>query len=73
MSKGFYSTEYKRLISRLIRARKQAGLGQVQVAKMLKKAQSHISKIETGQRGVDVIELKKLARIYKKEITYFLQ
>jgi len=45
----------------------------VQVAKKLKRPQSHISNIETEQQRVDVIELQRFAKMYGKEITYFVK
>ncbi|MFA5831430.1 MAG: helix-turn-helix transcriptional regulator [Candidatus Paceibacterota bacterium] len=55
------------------KAREEAGLSQVQVAKKLKRPQSHISNIETGQQRVDVIELQRFAKMYGKDITYFIK
>ena len=67
-----YSKEHKKLIGRIVRARKEAGLSQVKAAKLLAKSQSYMSKIELAQRKIDVIELKRLAHIYKKPMSYFL-
>jgi len=67
-----YTKENKEIIQKLLKARKESGLKQVEVAKKLGKPQSYISKIEKGERRMDVIELKMLARIYNKKITYFL-
>jgi hypothetical protein len=39
----------------------EAGLRQVDVAKRLKRYQSYITLIETGQRRIDVIEFVELA------------
>jgi len=50
----------------------ECGLNQVQVAKSLGTTQSHISKIEAGQRRLDVIQLSEFARLYKKNITFFV-
>ena len=50
---------------------REAGLKQIDVAKKLKRPQSHITNIESGQQRVDVVELKIFARIYKKDIKYF--
>ncbi len=50
-----------------------AGLTQVQVSKKLKCSQLHISKAESGERRIDIIELKKFAKIYKKSIDYFVK
>jgi len=54
MSKSIYSKEYKNIIERLKTARLDASLKQVDVASKLKKPQSYISKIERGERRVDV-------------------
>jgi transcriptional regulator with XRE-family HTH domain len=72
MSKTIYSKEHKYIVKQLKRARKEANLSQGEVAKLLHKTQSYISKIESGQRKVDVIQLKEFAKIYKKDINYFI-
>jgi len=50
----------------------EAGLTQKEVAKLLGKPQSFISKAESGERRVDVVELRHFAKIYQKPVTYFL-
>ena len=72
MPKSIYSKDYKNVIKKLKKARVDAGLKQSDIAKKLKKPQSYISKIERGERRIDIIELKELAEIYKKDITYFV-
>ncbi|RJO59582.1 XRE family transcriptional regulator [Candidatus Parcubacteria bacterium] len=72
MQDDIYSKEHKKLIVRIIQARKEAGLSQVEAAKRLGRSQSYISKMEVGQRKIDVIELKKIARIYDKPLNYFI-
>jgi transcriptional regulator with XRE-family HTH domain len=66
-----YQTAYKDFLTRLIEARKQAGLTQVDVAKRLGKAHSFISKCELGERRVDFVELQQLAKIYNKDLSFF--
>ena len=73
MSKSIYSKDYKEIIERLKTARIEAGLAQQEVAGKLGKPQSYISKIESGERRLDVAEMKKIASIYKKDTNYFLK
>ena len=73
MSKAIYSKDHKYLVEQLKKARKEANLEQIDVAKILGKTQSHISKIEAGQRRIDVVALKEFAKIYKKNINYFIK
>jgi len=68
-----YSKEYKDIIERLKTARIEAGLAQQEVAEKLGKPQSFISKIESGERRLDVAEIKKFAAIYKKDISFFIK
>ncbi len=71
-NKSIFNKEHKMIVERLKRARLEIGLDQNQVAKMLKKTQSHVSKIESGQRRIDVIQLRELAKIYRKDVGYFI-
>ncbi len=73
MNKAIFSRDHKFIVEQLKKARIEAGLDQVTVAKLLKKTQSHVSKIEAGQRNIDVVELKQLAKIYGKSLDYFLK
>jgi len=47
-------------------------LTQVEVGKKLKKPQAYISKIERGERKIEAIELGEFAKIYNKDIKYFI-
>ena len=49
-----------------------AGLTQVDASKKLKN-QSYLSKIERGERKIEAIELGDFAKIYNKEINYFIK
>ena len=61
------------LAAKLKRARLGVGLTQAKVASKLGKPQSFVSKIEHCERRVDVQELKALARIYGKTLSYFAE
>ena len=67
-----YNKQYQEMLKRLKKARKQAGLTQVQVATALKRPQSFVSKCESGERRIDAIELATYAKLYKKKVVWFI-
>lgn len=73
MDKTIYTKTYARLIVKLKKARKEAKLNQLAVAKKLKRTQSYVSKIESGQSRLDIIQLKEIGKIYKKTLDYFIK
>ncbi|OGH19921.1 MAG: hypothetical protein A3D74_05060 [Candidatus Levybacteria bacterium RIFCSPHIGHO2_02_FULL_37_13] len=73
MGKSLYSKDQTNLANKLKEAREKAKLDQKAIAKLLGKTQSYISKVESGQRRVDVIELKEFSRIYKQKLSFFVQ
>ena len=60
--KSVFTFEYEGLLSKLIAARKLAGLTQVELANRLEKPQSYVSKYERGERRVDVVELIQISK-----------
>lgn len=50
------SDSYKKLITRLAEARKAMDLKQVELADRLAKPQSFVSKVENGERRLNVVE-----------------
>ena len=72
MKKSIYSKEYEYLTSQLKKARLEAGYTQNKVSKLLKKSQSNISKVESGQIRLDVIQLREYAKLYRKDLYYFI-
>ena len=61
----------KGLAERLREAREYLGFSQEEVANFLGIARSALSNIETGQRRVEALELKKLASLYKRPVSFF--
>jgi transcriptional regulator with XRE-family HTH domain len=61
VEKSIYSVEYQQLCKLLRQLREEAGLTQVEVARRLAKPQSFVSKYESGERRLDVIELRHVA------------
>jgi transcriptional regulator with XRE-family HTH domain len=64
---------YRALLARLREARKEADLSQEEVAASLGVKQKFVSKIETGERRIDPVELQELAKLYGKPISWFLE
>lgn len=57
--------------TKLREAREYLGLSQDEVAKFLEIPRTALSHIESGQRRVDALELKKLAGLYKRPVSFF--
>jgi len=73
MTRSRQTKEYAYFVEKLRKAREETGLTQVEVAKKLKRPQSHVSNVESGQQRVDVVELQNFAKIYNKDINYFIK
>ncbi len=57
MEKSIYSDDYTLFLRHLTETRKKAGLTQAQLAEILGQIQSFVSKVERGERRLDVVEL----------------
>ena len=73
MKKSIYGAEHKFIIERLKEARQHAGLKQEEVARRLNRPQSYVSRIESGQVRIEVLQLTEFARIYKKKLEWFVR
>ena len=71
--RSLHSARYRWFLRRLTQARHQAGLTQVEAARALRRPQSYVSKCESGERRVDVVELADFGRLYGKPIGFFLK
>jgi len=60
MAKSIYSAGQERLQKLLRQVREDGGLTQTDLAARLKKPQSFVSKYESGERRLDLIELKEV-------------
>ncbi len=56
MTKSVFTDRYRLFLQLLIQARREKNVTQVQLAQMLKKPQSYVSKYESGERRLDVVE-----------------
>lgn len=73
MPRTVNNNEHMEIVKRLKEARLEVGLDQVEVAEKLGHTQSYVSKIESGQRRFDVLQLKEFAKIYKKPLDFFIK
>lgn len=58
MEKSIYSDEYAKFLDHLKQSRKEASITQEQLAESLGQTQSFISKVERGERRLDLVELR---------------
>jgi DNA-binding transcriptional regulator YiaG len=72
LMQSVHTPAYRAFLQRLVAARVKAGLAQGEVARLLRMPQSRLSRMESGERLVDVLELDALARVYRKPLSYFV-
>ena len=72
MPKTIHTKEYKNIVDKLKQARKESGLTQQEVARKINMPQSYISKVEAGEQRLDLVELGIFAKLYKKNLNYFI-
>ena len=71
MSKSAHSRDYRVFRDLLRSVREEAGLTQKEVADALGMHQSYVSKFETGERRLDVIELRRVCEAMRTSLTNF--
>jgi transcriptional regulator with XRE-family HTH domain len=67
-----HSVEYRAFLEKLVAARRVRRLTQQQVARALGIPQSQLSRMETGERSVNAVELRHFATLYRKPLNYFV-
>jgi len=72
VTRSVHGIRYERLTKALIRARKDAGLTQAEVADKLRRPQSFVSKYERGARRLDVVEFVEVVDVLKADATRIL-
>jgi transcriptional regulator with XRE-family HTH domain len=73
LKKSVHSERYRQLLQKLKRARQRSGLTQAQVAAKMGQPQSFVSKCESGERRIDVLELERFAELYRQPLSLFLE
>lgn len=72
MLKATFSPEYEAFLDLLKMGRLEKGLTQVDLAQRLGITQSVVSKVERGERRLDVIELRKWCRALETPLADFV-
>ncbi len=62
MKKRIYITQRGRLVSLLREMRIEAGLTQMDLAAYIEKDQAYVSRYESGQRKLDVLEVREICQ-----------
>jgi transcriptional regulator with XRE-family HTH domain len=71
MAKSIFSEKQVKLQKLLKKSRVDAGLSQVELAKKLGRPQSFVSKYESGERRLDVVELREICQALKISLPTF--
>jgi transcriptional regulator with XRE-family HTH domain len=71
--KSIFTREYAVFLSTLRQLREESGRTQTDVAKILKRDQSVVSKCERGERRMDVIELRVYCKAIGMEFEKFIK
>lgn len=72
MPSQLHGYRYQVFRNLLVKAREDAEMTQVQIAKLLRKPQSFVSKYERGERRLDFTEFIEIAAVLKIDINSFL-
>jgi transcriptional regulator with XRE-family HTH domain len=62
MKKKVYLAQRKRMVSLLREMRVEAGVTQVEMAARLEKDQPYVSRYESGERRLDVLEVREICQ-----------
>lgn len=73
VAKSIYSAEQVKLQALLRQVRAEANLTQVGLAERLGKPQSFVSKYESGERRLDLVELRSVCRCLGISLTKFVE
>jgi transcriptional regulator with XRE-family HTH domain len=73
VKKSIYSPEQVELVRLLREKRKDAGLSQIELAKRLGRSQSFVSKYESGELRLDLVELNLICRALGISLSSFVR
>jgi transcriptional regulator with XRE-family HTH domain len=70
---SLYGDEHRELYTLLRDVRLEAGLAQREVVEILNRPQSYLSAVEIGGRGIDMIMVRELCKIYGVPFVRFVE
>jgi len=73
MKKSHLTNDYQILSTLLRKHREAAGLTQIDVARRIKDTQSYVSKVERGDRRLDLVQFRVFCRAIGISLTDFVQ
>jgi transcriptional regulator with XRE-family HTH domain len=73
MQKSIASAKQQKFLKLIREIRQQAELRQIDVAKRLKQPQSFVSKYESGERRLDLLELEQVCEACDTDLSDFVQ
>jgi transcriptional regulator with XRE-family HTH domain len=73
MEKTIYTREYAVVLRLLKESRERAGITQVDLAKALGRSQSYVSKVERGDRRLDIVQLRTICQALGLTLTEFVR
>ena len=73
MEKSIYTKEYSLFLEQLRKAREEKGLTQTEVAERLGQTQSFVSKVERGERRLDIVELRAFCSALEVSLPQFVK
>lgn len=73
MKKSQHTRKYETMLATLRRAREKSGLTQLEVSALLGTYATYVSKCESGERRIDVVELAEFCKVYRIPVSAFLK
>ena len=71
MTKSIFTKEYRTFLELLIQMRQTKNITQSALAKKLKKPQSYVSKYESAERRLDIIETMNIVKVFNISLSDF--
>lgn len=72
MKKSIYTDEYNKVTNLLVETRKNAKITQVELAEMLGRTQSFVSKVERGENRLDLLQLRTILHTLDSTLPAFV-